>query len=162
MKEESEGFGTKLFADALSRRSFLLAGATAIAATGLSGVVNIFAQTGAAVTPFTYRAPQTALDDLKQRLARTRWPERQTANDWSQGVPLAKLRELVQYWQTQYDWRRCEKTLNGFKQYRTEIDGLGFHFIQHIHILFSETFLLNNGGIGLYKHLDHHLGQFGV
>jgi pimeloyl-ACP methyl ester carboxylesterase len=111
---------------ALSRRTLLQAGgATAIAASGLVG--SAFATP--AVAAFTYQAPQSALDDLRQRLARARWPEREPVDDWSQGVPLARLRALVDYWRTDYDWRRCEALLNGFDQYRTEIDGLGIHFL---------------------------------
>ena len=102
--------------------------ASALAATGALSPRKAFTQTSS-IAPFTYHAPQSALDDLKQRLARTRWPERETANDWSQGAPLAKLRTLVNYWRTGYDWRRCEKTLDRFPQYRTEIDGLGIHFL---------------------------------
>jgi pimeloyl-ACP methyl ester carboxylesterase len=79
--------------------------------------------------PFTYAAPESALEDLRQRLARARSPERETVNDWSQGVPLAKLRALVEYWRTGYDWRRCEAMLKGFGQYRTEIGGLNIHFL---------------------------------
>jgi hypothetical protein len=52
------------------------------------------------ITPFAYQAPQSTLDDLKQRLAETRWPERETTNDWSEGVPLEKLRALIDYWRT--------------------------------------------------------------
>lgn len=112
----------------MSRRAVLQAGAaTTIAATGLARVGSAFADP--AVTPFTYRAPQSALDDLRQRLAHARWPERETVADWSQGVPLARLRALVEYWRTDYDWRRCEAMLNGFGQYRTEIDGLDIHFL---------------------------------
>jgi pimeloyl-ACP methyl ester carboxylesterase len=62
-------------------------------------------------------------------LAQTRWPERETVADWSQGPPLAKLRALAEYWRTGYDWRRCEAWLNGFAQYRTELDGLNIHFL---------------------------------
>jgi epoxide hydrolase len=114
----------------MSRRAFLLAsGALTISAVGLSSGSTLFAEAGAAITPFKYKAPQGALDDLRRRLALTRWPERETVRDWSQGVPLAKLRALVQYWQTVYDWRRFEAKLNGFAQYRTEIDGLNFHFL---------------------------------
>jgi epoxide hydrolase len=113
---------------ALSRRLFLqAAGSTAITATALARAGSVFAQP--AITPFAYRTPQTALDDLKQRLARARWPERETVTDWSQGVPLGKLRALVEYWQNGYDWRRCENTLNGFAQYQTRIDGLSIHFL---------------------------------
>jgi hypothetical protein len=109
--------------------------ASALAATGPLSPRTAFTQTSS-IAPFTYHAPQSALDDLKQRLARTRWPEHETANDWSQGAPLAKLRTLVDYWRTGYDWRRCEKTLDRFPQYRTEIDGLGIHFL---HVRSSHT-----------------------
>ncbi len=114
----------------LSRRAMLRGlAATAFAATGLARAGNTFANAGPAITPFTYHAPQRELDDLRRRLAHTRWPERETIKDWSQGVPLAKLRALVEYWRTSYDWRRCEAKLNGFAQYRTEIDGLNIHFL---------------------------------
>jgi hypothetical protein len=82
-----------------------------------------------AVTPFTFHAPQSALDDLKFRLAHTRLPDRETGPGWSEGVPVDKLRELVEYWRSGYDWRRCESTLNSFPQYRTVIDGLGIQFL---------------------------------
>jgi len=102
---------------------------TAVAASGLTRVATTFANDGPSITPFTYHAPQSALDDLKRRLTNARWPERETVSDWSQGVPLEKLRALVEYWQTAYDWRRFETKLNGFAQYRTEIDGLNIHFL---------------------------------
>ena len=101
--------------------------AAAIATAGPAHVATALASP--AVSPFTYQVPQSALDDLRQRLTRVRWPERETVTDWSQGVPLARLRALVEYWRTDYDWRRCEATLNGFDQYRTEIDGLKIHFL---------------------------------
>jgi pimeloyl-ACP methyl ester carboxylesterase len=81
------------------------------------------------VAPFKVHAPQAALDDLKRRLARTRWPNKETVEDWSQGVPLQKAEELIAYWRDKYDWRRFEARLNAFPQYRTQIDGLGIHFI---------------------------------
>src|SRR5258707_12054255 len=81
------------------------------------------------LTPFKVRVPQAALDDLKRRLASTRWPERETVADWSQGVPLQKAQALVAYWRYKYDWRRCEARINAFPQYRTQIDGIGIHFI---------------------------------
>src|SRR5258708_7184665 len=81
------------------------------------------------VIPFTIRVPQEALDDLKLRLASTRWPERETVGDWSQGVPFQKAQALIAYWRDKYDWRRFEARLNAFPQYRTQIDGLGIHFI---------------------------------
>jgi pimeloyl-ACP methyl ester carboxylesterase len=81
------------------------------------------------VTPFKVHVPQAALDDLKKRLANTRWPNKEPVSDWSQGVPLAKAQALGEYWRTHYDWRRVESTLNALPQFRTQIDGLGIHFI---------------------------------
>nr|WP_224362340.1 epoxide hydrolase family protein [Hyalangium versicolor] len=83
----------------------------------------------AQVTPFRVSIPQAALNDLKRRLAATRWPERETVNDWSQGVPLAKAQALIAYWRDRYDWRKFEARLNAFPQFRTQIDGLGIHFL---------------------------------
>ena len=82
-----------------------------------------------AVTAFEIQVPAAALDDLKRRLANTRWPNKEPVTDWSQGVPLAKARALVEYWRTRYDWRRVEHTLNALPQFRTQLDGLGIHFI---------------------------------
>jgi pimeloyl-ACP methyl ester carboxylesterase len=82
-----------------------------------------------AVAPFRYRAPQSALDDLRYRLSHTRWPEQETGNGWDQGPPLAGARALVDYWREQYDWRATEARLAGWPQFKTEIDGLGVHFI---------------------------------
>lgn len=82
-----------------------------------------------AITPFRIDIPQAELDDLTQRLARTRFPDEETPDDWSQGLPLAYARELASYWQQDYDWRRAEKLLNSFPQFRSEIDGLGIHFL---------------------------------
>ena len=79
--------------------------------------------------PFTIDVPQDQLDDLRDRLARTRWPDRETVGDTSQGPPLAKLQALCAQWQDGYDWRACEATLNGLGQFRTAIDGLGIHFL---------------------------------
>ena len=81
------------------------------------------------VEPFHLKIPQGELDDLRDRLGRTRWPDAETVHDTSQGPPLAKLRALADYWRDGYDWRRCEAMLNGFGQYRAEIDGLGIHFL---------------------------------
>ena len=74
-------------------------------------------------------SPQQQLDDLNRRLAHTRWPDAETVDDTSQGPPLAKVRALADRWRAGYDWRRCEALLNGFGQHRTEIDGLGIHFL---------------------------------
>jgi len=81
------------------------------------------------VTPFKVHVPQAALDDLKKKLANARWPEKEPVTDWSQGVPLAKAQALVEYWRNRYDSRRIENALNGLPQFRTQIDGLGIHFI---------------------------------
>jgi pimeloyl-ACP methyl ester carboxylesterase len=81
------------------------------------------------VTPFRIEVPDAELDDLRERLRRTRWPEEEPVGDWSQGVPLAYLRELCRYWAEDYDWRATEARLNGLPQFRTEIDGLGIHFL---------------------------------
>jgi hypothetical protein len=81
------------------------------------------------MVPFRVDVPETELTDLRERLERTRWPEREPVDDWSQGVPLAYVRDLCDYWAHGYDWRASEARLNAFPQFRTEIDGLGIHFI---------------------------------
>ncbi len=81
------------------------------------------------ITPFRIDIPEADLDDLRQRLRRTRWPEPEPVPDWSQGMPLAYLKDLCDYWLTGYDWRRCEASLNRFPQFVTEIDGLDIHFV---------------------------------
>ncbi len=81
------------------------------------------------IRPFTLAIPDSELDDLRRRIDLTRWPEREPVDDWSQGAPLAAVRDLVAYWRDGYDWRRCEARLNGFGQFITEIDGLDIHFI---------------------------------
>lgn len=83
----------------------------------------------ALVQPFTLAVPQQSLDDLNTRLDQARWPERETVTDWSQGTPLEVLRDLVSYWRSGYDWRRCEARLNALGQFTTEIDGLNIHFL---------------------------------
>jgi epoxide hydrolase len=82
-----------------------------------------------AITPFRVAIPQSDLDDLRERLRRTRWPDRETVTDWSQGVPLDKARELVDHWLHRYDWRRCEAALNALPQFTTAIDDQVIHFI---------------------------------
>jgi pimeloyl-ACP methyl ester carboxylesterase len=81
------------------------------------------------LTPFTVNVSDDALDDLRQRLARARWPEPATVPDWSQGVPVDWLQDLCGYWADGYDWRRLEARLNGLPQYTTELDGLAVHFV---------------------------------
>jgi epoxide hydrolase len=121
-----------MIVNGISRRSLIKAGACTLAGTsGLLRAANALAseEEGTALAPFTFHASQGALTDLKLRLQQARLPDRETVAGWSQGVPLAKLQALVEYWRTGYDWRRCEAKLNGFPQYRTQIDGLGIHFL---------------------------------
>jgi Epoxide hydrolase N terminus len=89
----------------------------------------VAAPAGNGIRPFRINVPDEALVDLRRRLAVTRWPEKETVADESQGVPLATLQELVRYWQTDYDWRKVEARLNALPQFITEIDGLDIHFI---------------------------------
>jgi pimeloyl-ACP methyl ester carboxylesterase len=81
------------------------------------------------IRPFTVSFPEEALADLRQRILATRWPERETVTDASQGVQLATTQKLAEYWSTDYDWRKCEAKLNALPQFITEIDGLDIHFI---------------------------------
>jgi epoxide hydrolase len=81
------------------------------------------------IHPFRIDVPDADLDDLRDRLRRTRWPEPEPVTDWSQGIPLAYTRELCDYWLKDYDWRAAEARLNSFAQFRTEIDGVDIHFI---------------------------------
>ena len=78
---------------------------------------------------FRIEVAEAELDDLRDRLRRTRWPEQETVDDWSQGVPLEYLDEFCDYWAHEYDWRATEARLNALPQFRTEIDGLDIHFI---------------------------------
>jgi pimeloyl-ACP methyl ester carboxylesterase len=79
--------------------------------------------------PFRIEATDEELADLRRRLLATRWPEHETVEDWSQGVPLAYLKEFVDYWARSYDWRAREARLNRFDQFKTEIEGLDIHFV---------------------------------
>ena len=83
----------------------------------------------AAVRAFEVNVPKAALDDLRRRLQSTRWPDKETVADGSQGAQLAKMQELVGYWATDYDWRKAEAKLNALPQFVTEIDGLEIHFV---------------------------------
>jgi hypothetical protein len=77
-----------------------------------------------AIRPFRVDLPEDALVDLRRRIAMTRWPERETVGDESQGVQLAAIQEVARYWGTDYDWRKCEAKLNALPQFITTIDGL--------------------------------------
>ncbi|NBP85385.1 MAG: epoxide hydrolase [Mycobacteriaceae bacterium] len=81
------------------------------------------------IRPFRIAVPDEEVADLRDRLSRTRWPDRECVSDWSQGVPLDYTRELAAYWAQDYDWRAREARLNTFDQFVTEIDGLDIHFI---------------------------------
>jgi pimeloyl-ACP methyl ester carboxylesterase len=83
------------------------------------------------ITPFTVAIPPSVLEDLKQRLEHTRWPEKETCEDWSQGIPLQYTQELAQYWATDYNWRRFETKLNSWPQFMTNIEDIDIHFIHH-------------------------------
>src|SRR5229473_6586066 len=127
--------------EATSRRAVLLA-ATGLGAVGLATPAGA-EQKGAAskamevvpwpatdaVSEFKLSIPASALDGLKSRLAMTRWPNKETVGDWSQGVPLEKMKALADYWRTTYDMGRLEQRLNAVPQFRTQIDGLGIHFL---------------------------------
>src|SRR5262249_19935279 len=83
----------------------------------------------ASIRSFQFHATDAQLADLKQRILATRWPEKETVTDTSQGVPLATMQELARYWATSYDWRKVEAKLNSYPQFVTNIDGLDIHFI---------------------------------
>jgi hypothetical protein len=81
------------------------------------------------IRPFHVDIPQEDLDELRRRILATRWPDKETVADRSQGVQLANLQELVRYWGTDYDWRKAEAQLNALPQFTTTIDGLDIHFL---------------------------------
>src|SRR5438067_1298062 len=83
----------------------------------------------AAIRPFTIDVPEADLEDLRARIAATRWPEEEPVEDYSQGVPLATVQRIARYWHDEYDWRKCEARLNAYPQFVTEIDGLDLHFV---------------------------------
>ena len=82
-----------------------------------------------AIRPFEGETPQADLDDLRARIVATRWPEKETVDDLSQGPPLATMQALAHYWATEYDWNKCEEKLDALPHFLTEIDGLDIHFI---------------------------------
>ena len=110
-----------------------------LAASAAAGIVGLFpahpavaadeSGEASAIRPFSVHIPDAELVDLRRRIAATRWPDRETVNDRSQGAPLARLRELMRYWGTDYDWRKVETKLNALPQFITEIDGVDIHFI---------------------------------
>jgi pimeloyl-ACP methyl ester carboxylesterase len=84
---------------------------------------------GTAIRPFSMTFPEAELTEMRRRIDATRWPERETVTDQSQGVQLATIQQLADYWATDYDWRKCEATLAALPHFITEIDGLDIHFI---------------------------------
>jgi pimeloyl-ACP methyl ester carboxylesterase len=115
-------------ASSLNRRGFLASSAAVGAASLLPAAARAATQDGA-IRPFRIDIPEAALVDLRRRIAMTRWPDRETVGDRSQGAQLAKLQEIMRYWGTDYDWRKIEARLNALPQFMTEIDGLDIHFI---------------------------------
>jgi pimeloyl-ACP methyl ester carboxylesterase len=115
----------------LTRRRLLSATAMGLAAMSAASypAFRTLAATDDAIRPFRVNIPDEALVDLRRRIAATRWPDRETVNDQSQGIQLAKLQELVRYWGTDYDWRKAEAKLNALPQFITTIDGVNIHFI---------------------------------
>jgi pimeloyl-ACP methyl ester carboxylesterase len=113
----------------LDRRSFLAASAAAGAVGLLPPQMAAAAAASNAIRPFRTEIPEEALFDLRRRIDATKWPERETVADASQGVPLATMQKLARYWATDYDWRKVEARLNALPQFITEIDGLDIHFI---------------------------------
>ncbi len=111
-----------------SRRSFLPSSAAAGAAAMFATKADA-ASEDKSIRPFHVNVPDTVLDDLRRRITATRRPDKETVNDTSQGVQLAVVEELARYWQTEYDWRKCEASLNALPNFITEIDGLDIHFI---------------------------------
>ncbi|MFZ1430381.1 MAG: epoxide hydrolase family protein [Geminicoccaceae bacterium] len=111
-----------------TRRDVLATAAAAGAVSFLPGELAA-ASAGDAVRPFQFSAPDEQLVDLRERIVATRWPERETVTDQSQGVQLATIQELARYWAVDHDWRRCEARLNALPQFTTEIDGVDIHFI---------------------------------
>ena len=114
------------------RRRLLSTAAMGIAVAGAASLLPAHpasAAEGDAIRPFHISFPEEALVDLRRRIAATRWPERETVTDPSQGVQFATVQKLARYWQTDYDWRKIETRLNALPQFVTEIDGLDIHFI---------------------------------
>jgi hypothetical protein len=119
------------------RRSFT--GPTAVASLALAAATipvvagdrsgTVTKEDSNAIRPFHVNVPKTELTELRRRINATKWPERETVTDQSQGVQLVTIQKLARYWATQYDWRKVEAKLNAVPQFMTEIDGLDIHCI---------------------------------
>ena len=116
-------------ASSISNRREFLGVSAAAAALNVLAAGALTAAEGDVIRPFRVNIPDEQLVDLRRRIAATRWPDRETVNDRSQGIQLAKLQELVRYWGTSYDWRKAEAKLNALPQFVSTIDGLDIHFI---------------------------------
>src|SRR5436190_23298313 len=111
-----------------TRRELLAATVAAGAASLLSAKLSLAAE-DASIRPFHISVPEEQLVDLRRRIAATRWPEKETVTDASQGVQLATTEKLARYWASEHDWRKVEARLNALPQFITGIDGLDIHFI---------------------------------
>jgi pimeloyl-ACP methyl ester carboxylesterase len=112
-----------------ARRVGLAAIAASVVGVRSATVVAAAENNGTAIRPFRVNVPEADLTELRRRVLATRWPERETVADQSQGMPLAMIHELAGYWATDYDWRKAEAKLNALPQFMTTIDGLDIHFI---------------------------------
>lgn len=114
------------------RRRFVEVAAVSVAAAATLSLLPEYAAAAtenSAIRPFRINVPDDQLVDLRRRIVATRWPDRETVNDRSQGVQLAEFKEMMRYWGTDYDWRKAEAKLNAFPQFITTIDGVDIHFI---------------------------------
>ena len=93
------------------------------------------------IVPFQVHLPQSAIDDLRARLAATRLPDRETDTGWVQGAPLSRVRDLLGYWQNRYDWRRFERQLNSLPQFRTTIDRRRASCTRNLELLFHAAYI---------------------
>jgi pimeloyl-ACP methyl ester carboxylesterase len=115
-----------------SRRGFMETAAAALATAGTFGLLpeqSAASTESNAIHPFHVNVSEEALVDLRRRIKATRWPDKETVADASQGVQLATVRKLARYWETDHDWRKVEARLNALPQFTTNIDGLDIHFI---------------------------------
>ena len=110
-------------------RRKILTASVAVAASSLIPVQVHAATTSEAIRPFRVNFPRAELSELRRRIKTTRWPDRETVADESQGIQLATIQEIARYWGTDYDWRKCEAKLNALPQFITQIDALDIHFI---------------------------------
>jgi len=121
-----------------TRRRLLVTSAVVGAFGALPAQLRAASETNA-IRPFRINIPEEQIADLRRRVAATRWPDKETVGDPSQGIQLATIQKVARYWQTDHDWRKIEAKLNALPQFVTEIDGLDIHFIhvrsKHEHAL---------------------------